>query len=68
MVKKILVTMVILASVLLAPRPALAQCATQLADCYTAAAKIDNFWYRWAAGIDCEIDYAGCVRDAMFAE
>jgi hypothetical protein len=41
-------------------------CTTRLMDCYTAAAKIDDFWYRTAAGIDCEIDYAGCVRDKLF--
>ena len=68
MVKKTLVAMVILMGVVLVPRPVLAQqCTTQLADCYVAAAKIDSFWYRWAAGIDCETDYAGCLRSAIFA-
>ena len=37
-------------------------CATTLLDCYKEAAKIDNFWYRWAAGIDCELDFVECVR------
>jgi hypothetical protein len=45
-----------------APRPALAGCSTDLLDCYTRAAQIDSFWYRTAAGLDCEIDYAGCLR------
>ena len=27
-----------------------------------AAAKIDSFWYRFAAGLDCELDYVECVR------
>ena len=26
------------------------------------AAKIESLWYRWAAGIDCELDYVECVR------
>ena len=45
-----------------APRPAFAGCTTELADCYERAAKVDSFWYRWAAGIDCELDYTDCVR------
>lgn len=67
MVKKTLLTLVILAT--LAPT-AFAKseeesgggCTTQLLDCYAAAANIGSFWYRWAAGLDCELDYAQCVR------
>lgn len=62
MVKKIVLTLVVLSGVIAAPRPALAGCTTGLADCYTAAAKVDSFWYRWAAGLDCELDYAECAR------
>jgi hypothetical protein len=62
MVKKIVLTVVVLAGSFAAPRPASAGCTTNLADCFTAAAKIDSFWYRWAAGLDCELDYAECVR------
>jgi hypothetical protein len=62
MVKKILLTVVVLSGLLAAPRSAMAGCTTTLADCYTTAAKIDSFWYRWAAGLDCELDYAECVR------
>jgi hypothetical protein len=62
MVKKILVTLVVIAGCLAAPRPAMAGCTTALADCYVAAAKVDSFWYRWAAGLDCELDYTECVR------
>ena len=62
MVKRILVTIVAIASCLAAERPAIAGCTTALADCYLAAAKIDSFWYRWAAGLDCELDYTECVR------
>jgi hypothetical protein len=62
MVKKILLTLVMLGGFLAAPRPAMAGCTTDLADCYAAASQVDNFWYRWAAGLDCELDYAECVR------
>jgi len=49
------------------PQPAFAQrCATDLLDCYGRAAKIDNFWYRTAAGLDCELDFAECVRVKLF--
>jgi hypothetical protein len=51
---------------LAAPRPALAGCTTDLADCYARAAKVDSFWYRWAAGIDCELEYTDCVRQKIF--
>jgi hypothetical protein len=62
MVKKMLLALVILSGVVAVPRAALAGCTTDLADCYTAASKIESFWYRWAAGLDCELDYAECVR------
>ena len=62
MVKKVLFAALILAGTVTAPQPALAGCTTTLADCYTHAAKVDSFWYRWAAGLDCELDYVECVR------
>jgi len=62
MVKKGLFAALVLGSLVATPRPALAGCTTTLADCYTEAAKIDSFWYRWAAGLDCEFDYVECVR------
>ena len=62
MVKQILGAFVLLAGLAAAPRPAIAGCTTDLADCYERAAKIDSFWYRWAAGLDCELDYTECVR------
>jgi hypothetical protein len=62
MVKKIVLASVVLLGLTAVPRPAFAGCTTTLADCYTAAAKIDSFWYRWAAGLDCELDYVECVR------
>lgn len=62
MVKKMVMAVVLLAGLAAAPRPAMAGCTTDLADCYAAAATIDSFWYRWAAGLDCELDYTECVR------
>jgi hypothetical protein len=65
MVKKMLLAFVVFVGFAAAPRPAMAQsarCAGDLNDCYVAAAKIDSFWYRWAAGIDCELNFTDCVR------
>lgn len=39
-----------------------AGCSTELLDCYHQAANIDSFWYRWAAGLDCELEYVECAR------
>jgi hypothetical protein len=44
------------------PLYAAAGCTTSLADCYQRAANIDSFWYRWAAGLDCELDFVECTR------
>ena len=65
MVKKILFAAIVVMGFLAVPRPALAGCTTDLADCYVAAAKIDSFWYRWAAGLDCELDYVDCAREKL---
>jgi hypothetical protein len=63
MVKKMVLALVVIAGFAAAPRPAsAAACTTDLADCYVAAAKIDSFWYRWAGGLDCELNYTDCVR------
>jgi hypothetical protein len=62
MVKKILFVAIILMGFVAIPRQAMAGCTTDLADCYVAAAQIDSAWYRWAAGLDCELDFAECVR------
>ena len=62
MVKKVLFSAFVFIVSTAVPRPASAGCATTLADCYVAAAKIDSFWYRWAAGLDCELDFTECVR------
>jgi hypothetical protein len=65
MVKKVVFAAIVLTGFVVNPQPAFAGCATSLADCYTAAAKIDSFWYRWAAGLDCELDFAECVREKL---
>jgi hypothetical protein len=37
-------------------------CFTNLANCYFRAGTIGSFWYRWAAGLDCETTFVGCLR------
>jgi len=41
MVKRMLMTAMLLGGMAAAPRPAIAGCTTDLADCYAAAAKIE---------------------------
>jgi hypothetical protein len=62
MVRTILLTLVVLAGFAAVPRSAMAGCTTDLADCYGRAAGVDSFWYRFAAGLDCELDFTDCVR------
>jgi len=38
-------------------------CFTNLANCYQQAATVDSFWMRWAAGLDCELNFISCVRE-----
>lgn len=45
-----------------AVRTADAGCATALGECFGRAADVDGFWWRWAAGIDCELDFIECAR------
>ena len=65
MVRMILLSVIVLSGLVAMPRPVFAGCNSDLLDCYVRAAQIDNFWYRTAAGLDCELDYAGCLRQAM---
>jgi hypothetical protein len=37
-------------------------CATELGHCFERAAQIDSGWYRFLAGIDCELDFIECAR------
>jgi hypothetical protein len=80
MVKNVLLAGVFAFGVLAMPSPALAgvddgeagadpeACATNLVSCYEAAAKIDSFWYRWAAGIDCELKFVKCTRQMLLSD
>ena len=65
MVRMILLSVIVMSGLVMMPRVVFAGCNGDLLDCYGRAAQIDNFWYRTAAGLDCELDYAGCLRQAM---
>jgi hypothetical protein len=47
------------------PGEAAVSCSTDLLDCYQSAAAVDSFWYRWAAGLDCELSFVECARIAL---
>lgn len=66
MLKRVLM-LAVLASLLAAgaAQPAWAGCTTDLIECYEGAAAEDSFWWRWAMGIDCELDYVECVREKV---
>ena len=68
MVRHVLFALVVFAGFAAAPRSAMAGCTSDLMDCYGRAAGIDGFWERWAAGIDCELDYADCARRRLLGE
>ena len=65
MVRMILLSVIVMSGLVTSPRVVFAGCNGDLLDCYGRAAQIDNFWYRTAAGLDCELDYASCLRLAM---
>jgi len=65
MVRMILLSVIVMSGLVMMPRVVFAGCNGDLLDCYGRAAQIDNFWYRTAAGLDCELDYAACLRLAM---
>ena len=68
MVRKVLFALVVMAGFAASPRPAMAGCFGDLADCYERASRVDSFWYRWAAGLDCEVDYADCLRRRLIGQ
>ncbi len=39
-----------------------ANCTKELLDCYYRAAALLDPWDRFVAGVDCQIQFAGCVR------
>lgn len=56
---------VVLALLLIAgaARPASAMpCFTSLGNCWVDSARISSFFFRWAAGLDCELGFIGCAR------
>ena len=63
MVRVMVVALVMAAGTLVSPRSAMASvsCTQDLLGCYARASQIDSWVTRWAAGMDCELDYAGCV-------
>lgn len=60
--KLMLLGLFVVGAVVASARPVEAGCFTDLADCYYRAANVDGFWYRWAAGLDCELDLIECTR------
>jgi len=55
-----------LAIVIVSARPATAaSCAADLGQCYQSAAGLDSLLDRYSAGLDCELTYIGCLRDAL---
>jgi hypothetical protein len=62
MQRVILLGILVLAAMSATAQPIYAGCATGLLGCYQRAANIDSFWYRWASGLDCELDFVECTR------
>ena len=42
-----------------------ANCLTDFMRCMLGAAQQDGFWWRAAAGIDCELNFWKCFREAL---
>ncbi len=40
-------------------------CTKELLDCYYHAAALLDPWDRFVAGVDCQIQFAGCVRRSI---
>jgi hypothetical protein len=61
---KAIPVLLIASLVLLDAKPAHAMpCFINLSNCYFQAATIGSFWSRFAAGLDCEITFVGCIRE-----
>lgn len=37
-------------------------CFTDIGNCWVSAANVPSFWFRWAAGLDCELGFISCAR------
>ena len=40
-------------------------CFTDFGHCMERASTVDSFWYRWAAGLDCELQLINCTRQML---
>ena len=65
MVKKMLLSMVVVLGLLALPRPASAGCLAKFEDCVLAAGAKDTFWSAWWSYCDCEVDLAECIRVSL---
>jgi hypothetical protein len=65
MVKKIVLTLTVLACLVAVPRSATAGCTSKFGDCIIAANRQPTFWSQYAAFIDCELDLIECLRVAL---
>jgi hypothetical protein len=65
MVKKTLLSMVVVMGLLALPQSASAGCLAGFEDCILAAAQKSTFWSAWWAYCDCELDAAECLRVAV---
>jgi hypothetical protein len=41
-------------------------CAAAMVRCFNTAANLPDFFSRSAAGFDCAVDFASCVRNAIY--
>lgn len=46
-------------------QPAWAGCLTDFDQCMHAAATVDDWFHRWLAGLDCELEVIDCVGEAL---
>jgi hypothetical protein len=62
MVKKTVLSVVVVMFFFAAPRPAVALCVDKYGACIKAAVLLDSVWSAWFAYCDCELDYIECMR------
>ena len=65
MVKKTLLSMVVVVGLLAVPRSASAGCLAGYEGCILAAAQRATFWSAWWAYCDCDLDAVECLRIAV---
>ncbi len=67
--RKWMLALVLMAAVVGSTRPAEAvqsMCFSDYYSCNLAAAQDDDFWGRFAKGLDCNVSLWGCLRDALY--